>query len=122
VFRQGATQPFTAPDTLCTTNYGEHRERLNPTDGAGLDATQTQLYKWYNALRRSLTKASRINAVTQVIQYMNSGMTLVEACREVGMPRSSFYYIIEHNPRAIADIQAIIDISNREQLALILQH
>jgi len=71
---------------------------------------------------KSITKASRINAVTQVIQYMNSGMTVVEACKEVGMPRSSFYYIVEHNPRAIADIQAIIDISNREPLALILQN
>ncbi len=70
----------------------------------------------------SITKASRINTVTQVIQHMNSGMTVVEACREVGMPRSSFYYIVEHNPRAIADIQAIIDISNREQLALLLQN
>jgi len=70
----------------------------------------------------SITKASRINAVTQVIQHMNSGMTVVDACREVGMPRSSFYYIVEHNPRAIADIQAIIDISNREQLALLLQN
>jgi len=71
---------------------------------------------------KSITKASRINAVTQVIQHMNSGMTVVEACREVGMARSSFYYIVEHNPRAIADIQAIIDFSNREQLALILQN
>src|SRR4030043_2324266 len=71
---------------------------------------------------KSITKASRINAVTQVIQHMNNGMTVVDACREVGMPRSSFYYIVENNPRAIADIQAIIDISNREQLVLILQH
>jgi hypothetical protein len=71
---------------------------------------------------KSITKASRINAVTQIIQYMNSGMTVVDACREVGMPRSSFYYIVEHNPRAIADIQSIIDINNREQLAMILQH
>ena len=71
---------------------------------------------------KSISKASRINAVTQVIQYMNSGMTVVDACREVGMPRSSFYYIVEHNPRDIADIQAIIDISNREQLALILHN
>jgi ERCC4-related helicase len=71
---------------------------------------------------KSLAKASRINAVTQVIQYMNNGMKVVDACREVGMPRSSFYYIVEHNPRAIADIQAIIDISNREQLALILHN
>jgi hypothetical protein len=71
---------------------------------------------------KSITKASRINAVTQVIHYMNSGMTIVEACREVGMPCSSFYYIVENNPRAIADIQTIIDASNREQLALILQN
>jgi hypothetical protein len=71
---------------------------------------------------KSITKASRINAVTQVIQYMNSGMTVVDACREVGMPRSSFYYIVENNLRAIADIQTIIDASNREQLALILQN
>jgi len=53
---------------------------------------------------------------------MNSGMTVVEACREVGMARSSFYYIVENNPQAIADIQTIIDASNREQLILILQH
>jgi hypothetical protein len=71
---------------------------------------------------KSITKASRINAVTQVIQQMNNGMTVVDACREVGMPRSSFYYIVENNPRAIADIQTIIDASNREQLALILQN
>ena len=71
---------------------------------------------------KSITKASRINVVTQVIQHMNSGMKVVDACREVGMARSSFYYIVEHNPGAIADIQAIIDINNREQLVLILQH
>jgi hypothetical protein len=71
---------------------------------------------------KSLTKASRINAVTQVIQNMNSGMTVVEACREVGMARSSFYYIVENNPQAIADIQAFIDTNNREQLVLILLH
>jgi hypothetical protein len=71
---------------------------------------------------RAITKASRINAVTQVIHDMNNGMTVVEACREVGMPRSSYYYIIGHNLQAIADIQAIIDISNRERLGLILQH
>lgn len=49
-------------------------------------------------------------------------MTVVEAYREVGMPRSSFYYIVEKNPQAIADIQAFKEISNREQLAMILHH
>lgn len=75
-----------------------------------------------HALMKIITKASRINAITQVIQYMNSGMTVVEACREVGMPRSSFYYIVENNPEAIADIQAIIDLIDREQLGMILFH
>jgi hypothetical protein len=34
------------------------------------------------------TKASRINALNQVIQDMKSGMTVVEECREVGVPGS----------------------------------
>jgi hypothetical protein len=71
---------------------------------------------------KAITKASRINAVTQVIQYMNSGMTVVDACQEVGMPRSTFYYMVDNNPEAIASIQAVIDITNREQLGLILEH
>jgi hypothetical protein len=71
---------------------------------------------------KAITTTFRINAVTQVIQYMNNGMTVVDTCREVGMPRSSFYYIVENNPQAIADIQAIIDTNNREQLMLVLQH
>ena len=39
----------------------------------------------YNALMKSLTKASRINVVTQVIQHMNAGMAVVEACQAVEM-------------------------------------
>ncbi len=60
--------------------------------------------------------------MTQVIQNMFSGMTVVDACREVGIPRSTFYYLIENNPEAIANIQTVIDINNREQLGLILQN
>ena len=61
-----------------------------------------------------------MNTALQVIQHMNAGMTVVEACREVGMPRSSFYYIVENNPEAIAEVQEIINTSNREQLVLML--
>ena len=68
---------------------------------------------------KSITKASCINTAVQVIQYMNNGMTVVEACREVGMPRSSFYYIIDNNPDALAEMQTRIDANNREQLAMI---
>ena len=69
---------------------------------------------------KSLAKASRMNTALQVIQHMNAGMTVVEACREVGIARSSFYYIVENNPEAIAEVQGIIDANNREQLGLIL--
>ena len=69
---------------------------------------------------KSLAKASRMNTALQVIQHMNAGMTVAEACREVGIARSSFYYIVENNPEAVSDVQAIIDTNNREQLGLIL--
>jgi hypothetical protein len=54
---------------------------------------------------KAITKASRKNSVTQIIQHMNNGMKVVEACREVGMPRSSFYYIVQNNPEAFADLR-----------------
>jgi DNA-binding IclR family transcriptional regulator len=69
---------------------------------------------------KAITKASRVNTALQVIQHMNDGMTVVEACKEVGIPRSSFYYIVDNNPEAIAEIQTPIDANNREQLGLIL--
>jgi hypothetical protein len=68
---------------------------------------------------KSITKASRINTAVQVIQYMNNGMTVVDACKAVGVPRSSFYYIMENNPEAFAEMQARIDANNREQLTMI---
>ena len=69
---------------------------------------------------KSLAKASRMNTALQVIQHINTGMTVVEACREMGIARSSFYYIVENNPEAIAEVQDIINASNREQLGLML--
>ena len=69
---------------------------------------------------KGVTKASRINNAIQVIQHLNEGMSVVDACREVGIPRSSYYYILKNNPEAIAEIQDIISMNNREQLLLIL--
>jgi hypothetical protein len=69
---------------------------------------------------KSIGKTTRVNNALQVIEHMNAGMSVVDACRMVGMPRSSFYYIVENNPEAMAEAQAIIEASNREQLGLIL--
>jgi hypothetical protein len=58
-------------------------------------------------------KVARTNQALQVIQYMNDGMSVVDACRLVGIPRSSYYYILENNPKVIAKVQAIIEANNR---------
>ena len=70
---------------------------------------------------KTITKSSRVNSAIQVIQHMNEGMTVVDACNEVGIPRSTYYDIVKKNPEAISEVQEIIDSSNREQLSLILQ-
>jgi ACT domain-containing protein len=33
---------------------------------------------------------------------VNDGLTVTDACREVGIPRSTFYYTIKANPDVIA--------------------
>lgn len=53
---------------------------------------------------------------------MNNGMTIVDACREVGVPRSTFYDICKHNPEAVAKVQEIIEANAQQQLGLILSH
>ena len=69
---------------------------------------------------KGITKASRINNAIQVIEKMNTGLTVVEACREVGIPRSTFYYTIDKNPQEVAEIQEIIDNNSRTQLEILL--
>ena len=45
----------------------------------------------------------------------------MDACQAVGMPRSSFYSTLDHNPEVIADIQVSIDTQQRQQLVLIFE-
>jgi hypothetical protein len=63
---------------------------------------------------------ARVNNAIQVIQQVNDGLTVTDACREVGIPRSTFYYTINANPEAIAEYQDMIAANAREQLALVL--
>ena len=53
---------------------------------------------------------------------MNNGMTVVDACSEVGIPRSTYYDIVKNNPEVVAEYQEMIDANAREQLGLILLH
>lgn len=63
---------------------------------------------------------ARVNNAIQVIQQVNDGLTVTDACREVGIPHSTFYYTIKANPDAIAEYQDMITTNAREQLALVL--
>jgi ACT domain-containing protein len=69
-----------------------------------------------------IAKTSRVNTAIQVIQHMNDGMTVVDACNEVGMPRSTFYDVVKKNPEAITEYQEIVEANAQHQLGLILFH
>ena len=50
------------------------------------------------------------------------GMSIVKACQEVGISRSTFYYFVTHHPDALAAYQEMRLASIMYQLALILEN
>jgi hypothetical protein len=71
---------------------------------------------------KDIAKTSRVNTALQVFQHMNDGMTVIAACKEVGIPRSTFYDVVKKNPEAVTEYQEIVDANYRHQLGLILFH
>ena len=55
-----------------------------------------------------------------VIRHTNDGMTIVAACKIVGLPRSTFYDICKRNPDRIEAFNKMIEASEREELSMIL--
>jgi ACT domain-containing protein len=49
-------------------------------------------------------------------------MTIVDATKKVGMPRSTFYDIVKKNPDVIGEFQEIVEANARHQIGLILFH
>lgn len=70
----------------------------------------------------SLKQQIRTNQALQVIQHANSGMSIIDACQEVGIPRSTFYYFVGQNPDAIAGFQEMQMVAAIQQFALILEN
>jgi hypothetical protein len=56
------------------------------------------------------------------MQHMNSGMTVIAACEEVGIPRSTYYHLIKTHPEAMAEYQEMVDANDRHQFGLILSN
>lgn len=67
-----------------------------------------------------ITRSTRVAAALHVIARMNDGLTVRDACLEVGMPRSTYYYIIAREPEAIAEFQDMVVANSRENLWMIL--
>ena len=65
---------------------------------------------------KAIAKTSRVNTALQVIQHMNDGKTAVDARKEVGIPRSTFYDVVKKNPEAVTKYQGIVDANARHQL------
>ena len=42
-----------------------------------------------------ITKSTRRDAVTQVLHSVHTGKSVSAACREVGIPRSSYYAFLD---------------------------
>ncbi len=70
----------------------------------------------------ALTKASRVNSAKQVMQHTNSGMTVTDACNEVGIPRSTYYHLINTYPEAMAEYNEMVEANDRHQFGLILSN
>ena len=68
----------------------------------------------------TIKKSIRTTQALQVIKHSTGGMTVSQACREVGIARSSFYYFIVHNPDAIASFQELERATNLLEITLIL--
>ena len=49
-------------------------------------------------------------------------MSIIDACQEVGIPKSTFYYFVDQNPDAIASFQELQMIAAIKQFALILEN
>ena len=70
----------------------------------------------------SIKKQIRTNQVLDVIKLSSDGISIVEACREVGIARSTFYLFCDSNPDVIADFQELERFHAREQYVTILMN
>ncbi len=71
---------------------------------------------------RSIKQSIRTNQALDIIQHSMEGMSIVRACQEVGVSRSTFYYFVTHHPEAIATFQELQLFAKAHQFALILEN
>jgi len=71
---------------------------------------------------QSIKQSIRTNQALMVIQQSTKGMSIVKACRKVGISRNTFYHFCVHHPDAIASFQEMQQSANMQQFELILEN
>jgi hypothetical protein len=69
---------------------------------------------------KSLAKVARTNKALLVINRMGEGLSISAACKETGIPRSTFYDLCKRDPQGVAAIQEMMTAEARQRLVLIL--
>ena len=67
-----------------------------------------------------IRKQIRISRAVQVITLTQDGLSISAACREVGIPRSTYYLILDTETEALLEYQKIIRVNDRLELLRIL--
>jgi ACT domain-containing protein len=67
-----------------------------------------------------IKQAARLNTALQVMERTHAGMKVKDACQAVGLPKSSFYYILAQNEKAVAELQEQLIGDVRVRLANII--
>ena len=55
----------------------------------------------------TLAKDAREYQVRQVIEKTDDGTSTSKACREIGIPRSTFYYFINMHPEVLVQVKQL---------------
>ncbi len=63
---------------------------------------------------------SRVTRALDVIKLTEEGMTVVDACHEIGLPRSTYYFIIKSEREALSEYQLMKRAIQLEQILKIL--
>jgi ACT domain-containing protein len=69
---------------------------------------------------KTIKKEARENTALQVVQLVNQGVSVIGACRQVGVSRSSYYQYQKDFPEVLHTFQSELLDSTYENLLLIL--
>ena len=68
----------------------------------------------------AIVKAAKTDKALKVLGHVYDGMSITAACEEVGLSRSTFYYICDNNREELMSFQEIKTETTKMQIAIIM--